>query len=73
MFSQMWQNKFILGEVPLFGGGVFTESSVNCDGGGGGSGSGVGIVGGGGLLSWEMSNEDSDELAEPSKFPSSLT
>jgi hypothetical protein len=68
MFSQMWQNKFILG-----GGGVFTESSVNCDGGGGGSGGGVGIVGGGGLLSWEMSNEDSDELAEPSKFPSSLT
>jgi hypothetical protein len=54
MFSQMWQNKFILGEVPLFGGGVFPESSVNCDGGGGGSGSGVGIVGGGGLLSWEM-------------------
>jgi hypothetical protein len=26
MFSQMWQNKFILG-VPLFGGGVFPESS----------------------------------------------
>jgi hypothetical protein len=73
MFSQMWQNKFILGEVSLFGGGVFPESSVNCDGGGGGSGSGVGIVGGGGLLSWEMSNEGSDELAESSKFPSSLT
>jgi hypothetical protein len=27
MFSQMWQNKFILEEVSLCGGGVFPESS----------------------------------------------